>query len=267
MIRGERFSAFTNDAPYAIRLENVTWPTVSHYLYFKKYASPVEEVRSSGPIWKLLAHAEEAGLQPHPKWEVNYDCLLLSALRAKFNQHIDLEAMLARTGDAILVYVNEHDQYLGVAENGQGQNTLGRMLMRVRREIGRPLVADYRRPTCEDTTSNGSPVIDSHRDSAQSLSDLALKYFECAEFHLARQAALRAIDSDSDCEAAQSIAAWTMIILGEYDDAIAAIKECLRLNPAEPRYYWWMSITYERLGKSIPAVIFAQRARKLEGDA
>jgi len=261
-----RFVALTNEAAYAIRLEGITWPTVAHYLISHKHGVPVDEVRLLATAAELQDFLRQPQAWTHPKWDVFLDEYLLTALRAKFSQHLDLESMLARTGYATLIYVNPEDQYLGVTENGTGKNMLGRYLMRVRRETGRPLIKNYGRPGRRPGLW-GSPVILSHPAEAERLVDLAETYFQCAKYRLAVEAARRAVACDGNCEKGHRLLAQILLIMCHCVESIRAVKKCLRINPSEPTYYWWLSIAHEESGKSAAAVIYANRARDLEGRA
>ena len=67
---------------------------------------------------------------------------------AKFSQHPELAEKLIATGEAKLTYNNEcGDTYWGVF-NGEGENNLGKVLMRVRSRLGE------RQETC---ISTGAP--------------------------------------------------------------------------------------------------------------
>lgn len=266
LIRGRRMAMLRNEAPYAIRIENVTWPTALHYLLAGKHALSIDQVRQHPTAPELLAWIRDNDLPARYKWPVYRDERLLAALRAKFNQHLDLESILTRTGNAILVYVDPDDLYFGVDERGAGENWLGRMLMRVRREIGRPLIEGYFRSD-EPPRRGPSPVVQSHPADVGRLVELAETYVNCAEWSLGLQAAKRAIETDADCEEGHRIVAWILILNGMYAEAVPAVRECLRLSPYQPQYYWWMSMVHERLGKTVPAMLFASRARKLEGGA
>ena len=70
-----------------------------------------------------------------PDWNSVKDQVMYEIVSAKFSQHPALKAKLLATGDQELVEGNTwRDYYWGVC-NGQGQNKLGQILMRVRSEL------------------------------------------------------------------------------------------------------------------------------------
>jgi len=65
-------------------------------------------------------------------WEQVKDEIMMQAVMVKFTQHEQLQRFLLETGDVILVEHSPNDPYWG--GNGQGQNQLGQILMRIRSE-------------------------------------------------------------------------------------------------------------------------------------
>ena len=57
------------------------------------------------------------------------------ALRAKFEQHAELRALLLATAPAKLVEHTENDAYWGDGGNGKGKNRLGYLLMELREQL------------------------------------------------------------------------------------------------------------------------------------
>lgn len=70
-----------------------------------------------------------------PDWESVKQRVMEGVVRAKFEQHPKLREQLIRTGDIELVEGNNWgDTYWGVCF-GKGRNELGKILMKVRREL------------------------------------------------------------------------------------------------------------------------------------
>lgn len=71
-------------------------------------------------------------------WEKVKEQFMYEIVLAKFTQNKDLKQKLLETGDALLIEGNSwNDVEWGVC-NGRGQNKLGKILMRVRKELSNP---------------------------------------------------------------------------------------------------------------------------------
>lgn len=83
------------------------------------------------------AKKRERKVQLRPDWEDIKVGIMEEIVREKFTQNITLQEMLLATGDAVLEEGNTwNDTFWGVhLKNGQGQNHLGRILMKIRTEL------------------------------------------------------------------------------------------------------------------------------------
>ncbi|NYZ49218.1 N-glycosidase YbiA, partial [Escherichia coli] len=68
-------------------------------------------------------------------WESVKEQVMRKALRAKFEQHPELRALLLATAPAKLVEHTENDAYWGDGGNGKGKNRLGYLLMELREQL------------------------------------------------------------------------------------------------------------------------------------
>lgn len=70
-----------------------------------------------------------------PDWEQVKETIMYDVCLAKFTQHEDLKTKLLSTGSALLIEGNNwNDKEWGVC-NGEGNNKLGKILMRIRDEV------------------------------------------------------------------------------------------------------------------------------------
>ena len=60
---------------------------------------------------------------------------MYGALCRKFQMHPELLQLLLSTGDLEIVENAPHDYFWGIGRTGQGQNHLGKLLMRIREEM------------------------------------------------------------------------------------------------------------------------------------
>lgn len=116
------------------------WDTVEHpYQAQKAYrmdeydaihqAKTPRIARDLGQVVTMSSGWLEAWNTIH-KDRVMYECVL-----AKFLQHKDIRDQLIATGDEELIEDSPVDWYWGCGKDGTGQNTLGKILMKVRQEL------------------------------------------------------------------------------------------------------------------------------------
>lgn len=89
-----------------------------------------------------------------PGWSRFRYAWMLRCLQAKFHQHTDLAALLVYTGRAEIIEAGRVDNAVNRRwgrVNGRGRNLLGRMLMRVRAELGGSAYEDGELQTLIDT--------------------------------------------------------------------------------------------------------------------
>ena len=100
----------------------------------------------------MTAKREGKKVKLRSDWESVKDAIMEQVVRAKFSQNPDLLKKLIDTGDLELVEGNAwHDTYWGVdLKTGKGENHLGRILMKVRAELGGADYADKARKMRDD---------------------------------------------------------------------------------------------------------------------
>lgn len=155
------YGAFSNLFRREISLDGVAYPTVEHaYQSLKPRDERVRDWLLAAPspsLVALTAHvlpSDEVdpglvmgrvadsllGFHTRPGWSRLRYPWMMHCLQAKFNQHADLQQILLSTESAEIVEAGRIDDDAGRRwgiVNGRGQNYLGRMLMRVRAELGR----------------------------------------------------------------------------------------------------------------------------------
>lgn len=137
--RGEPYYEFTNFYPCNVFIDGKNWPTTEHYFQAQKFVGTpyLEKIR------KLPTPRDAFQLSRDPQvsrwrradWESVKDDVMLKALRVKFSDNLRLRTMLIGTCDRKLIEHTANDSYWGDGGNGTGQNQLGKLLMRVRREL------------------------------------------------------------------------------------------------------------------------------------
>lgn len=128
------YGCLSNHSAHPIVLQGKTWPTSEHYFQAQKFpgSKHAETIRRE-PSSTVAAEMGRDRSQPlRPDWNSAKDNLMREAVRAKFEQHADIRAVLLATGEATLVEHTDKDAYWGDGGDGSGRNMLGRILMEVR---------------------------------------------------------------------------------------------------------------------------------------
>ena len=132
--RDKPYGCFSNFSPHGFTLDGKQWQTAEHYFQAMKFVgTPQEDVVRQAPDPMTAKNRGGDRNQPlRPDWEVVKDDLMRRAVRAKFEQHPDIHAVLLGTGDETLIENAPNDYYWGCGAEGTGKNMLGRVLMEVR---------------------------------------------------------------------------------------------------------------------------------------
>jgi ribA/ribD-fused uncharacterized protein len=126
----------SNFYPAETVFEDLTYPTSEHAYQAAKSLDPAE--RQKIALAATPAEAKRLGRAVSPlrsDWETAKFDVMERCLRDKFTRHADLREKLIATGNAELIEGNTwNDRVWGVYQ-GQGENHLGRILMKVRAEL------------------------------------------------------------------------------------------------------------------------------------
>lgn len=126
-------SLFT--VPHFFTIDNLEFPTVDHYWYYKKYGhvgwvkKKIFQQRDTDGL-KRLCEDMEAFEKVSDYQLVEYGTF------EKFHQIKALGSKLLKTGDTRLEY-DSVDEYWGTGKLGKGQNKLGEILQKVRYKLNR----------------------------------------------------------------------------------------------------------------------------------
>lgn len=132
------YGCFSNFAAFPIVLDGKNWPTSEHYFQAQKFLDDPrhqEAIRTERSPMIAARMGRDRSKKLRTDWESVKDDVMLVAVRAKFNQHEELRAILLGTGDATLIENTKNDSYWGDGGDGSGKNKLGQILMQVRSEL------------------------------------------------------------------------------------------------------------------------------------
>jgi ribA/ribD-fused uncharacterized protein len=133
----DEFGAFSNFAPYPIKLKGKTWQTSEHYFQAMKFEKAADQnaVRKAKTPMEAARIGRDRKRKLRRDWESIKNHVMKEAVLSKFSQHQDLAQLLISTGSAKLIEQTQNDAYWGDGGNGSGKNMLGRILMEVREKI------------------------------------------------------------------------------------------------------------------------------------
>jgi ribA/ribD-fused uncharacterized protein len=125
----------SNFYPAEIEFDGLTYPDVEHAYQSAKTTDMAGRRRIAAQPTPADAKRAGESFPPRPDWpQIKFD-VMEQCVRYKFTHHPDLAQKLLDTGDAYLEEGNTwHDQIWGVYQ-GQGQNHLGIILMKIRAEL------------------------------------------------------------------------------------------------------------------------------------
>jgi ribA/ribD-fused uncharacterized protein len=131
------YGCFSNFSKHPLVLDKREWPTSEHFFQASKFTRPVDvEAVHAAKTPFLAAQVGRGRNRPlRPDWDKIKEEIMLRALRAKFSQHADIQAILQSTKGAALVEHTENDRYWGDGGDGTGLNRLGALLEQVRSEL------------------------------------------------------------------------------------------------------------------------------------
>lgn len=131
------YGCFSNFSRHGVELEGIYWPTGEHCFQAMKFSDEEhrERIRQASTPKEAKRLGQERTVPIRPDWDDVRDEIMLRIVRRKFETHADLRQVLLDTGDEQLVEAAPSDPYWGCGADGQGENRLGKILMRVREEL------------------------------------------------------------------------------------------------------------------------------------
>lgn len=134
------FSPYT---AHAIEIEGVVFPTVEHAYQCQRYADNkiIEEIRNArSPVkaWEISSKYKHLQISEFQKEEHKLD-VMEKLMRLKVEQHEEIRKALVDSGDLEIVkHITTYppgDGFWDDGEDGGGQNHMGRIWMKIRKEL------------------------------------------------------------------------------------------------------------------------------------
>lgn len=132
---GAEYAFLSNFHPVDVSLDGEIYPSVEHAYQAAKTRDVLERqrIREAPKPGKAKRLGQKVSLRAD--WETVRVAVMRDLLWQKYALHPDLAELLLSTGDAELIEGNRWgDTFWGVC-NGEGENTLGEILMETRRRL------------------------------------------------------------------------------------------------------------------------------------
>jgi len=135
--RGEENREFKNSSPHSITLDGEHWHSAEHYVQAQRFkCSEIQaQVRESAYPFSAKTIARERPETLREDWYEIRDTVVEKAVRSKFQAHPELSKKLCATGEAEIIEASAMSHHWGAGADGTGKNTLGRILMKIRRDL------------------------------------------------------------------------------------------------------------------------------------
>ena len=133
--KNDPFYELSNFAPFGLECDGAYWPTVEHFFQAQKFLDPErrERIRRASSPRDARALGQSRAIPIRADWDAVREDVMYRALHLKFRRP-ELHALLLGTMGRPLVESSPFDHIWGAGQDGSGQNRLGHLLERLRRE-------------------------------------------------------------------------------------------------------------------------------------
>lgn len=129
---------FDSYAPFQIKWRGKLWPTAEHAFqaahFFETNPELAEQVRLTKSPREADDLANDNKQFDDPEWKQKRVRIMEEIVRAKHDQHLFIQTTLKESGDKLIVETNDNDSFWGWGPGRDGENTLGKIWMKIRDE-------------------------------------------------------------------------------------------------------------------------------------
>ncbi len=132
------YDVLNNFSANAVEIDGVVYPTSEHAYQAAKctdFQGKLDIIAARSPeLAKEISNQTYAGAK-RPDWNEVKLGIMESVLRAKLNQHQEVRDALIRSSNAEIAEDSPVDDFWGRGKDGNGQNNLGKLWMKIRSEL------------------------------------------------------------------------------------------------------------------------------------
>ena len=133
------FGYLSNYSDHPILIDGVLWKTSEHYYQANKFEDKkiMEEIRNTDTPKEASKIGRSHNELIREDWTEIKDEVMEKVIRAKVEQHKEIQKELISTGNTPIIEDSPIDSYWGCGNDGKGLNKLGKIWMKVRGELMR----------------------------------------------------------------------------------------------------------------------------------
>lgn len=132
------FDPLNNWSAHQVRIWGQAFPTLEHGFHYKKFEADhpeiAEQIMNAPSPWAAMQIDRQHKLERHSDWQDVKLGIMEELLRAKVDQNDDVRECLLATKNKTIYENSPWDDFWGYAD-GKGRNEMGKILMKVRKEI------------------------------------------------------------------------------------------------------------------------------------
>lgn len=129
---------FNNFSAHSIEIWGYSFPTVEHAFQWKKFestnkslADKILKAKSPWAVKQLSNNGENRRID----WPEVKLAIMEELLREKIRQHVDVRDVLISTGEKKIIENSPVDDFWGIGPHGDGENHVGKLLLKIREEL------------------------------------------------------------------------------------------------------------------------------------
>lgn len=134
----DTYYLFSNFSAHAVEYKGKLYPTSEHAYHAAKFDS--EEIKEKIKNAKSPLEAKDLANNVYKTvrkaaWDEIKAEVMYQILKEKLNQHKEVQEILLRTSQEEIIENSPVDYYWGCGQDGTGSNQLGKIWMRLRKEV------------------------------------------------------------------------------------------------------------------------------------
>jgi ribA/ribD-fused uncharacterized protein len=132
------YDVLNNFSANAVEINGTLYPTSEHAYQAAKCTDPKGkgEIRQAkSPLLAKEVSNEKYKFAKDPNWNNKKLAVMEAILRAKLDQHQEVRDALIRSGNEEIAEDSPTDNFWGRGKDGNGENQLGKLWMKIRSEL------------------------------------------------------------------------------------------------------------------------------------